>query len=736
MPQQKEQQGPQPKEDTASIKSKTDGKTDVPPLSEKEKSVAGKDEKISPEDMTDDNLLGNGGFFVQSDPIPQTVQTNSEKLDDTGASEKVQDPKSVNSKPPVPASSSTQNTATQNPVKADGPLTNNKPSVVSKPPVIHPEPEASSQMQSRPEPPRPPPGRGRGQPPVPVQVHGRGRGQRGRGDFRGSNTVPHEEGMDEMSYDYMPPEEEMGMQEEQQDYHWQDPSYEEFGGDETEVPPEEMWMPEEHHFTTGEEYYEEPMGGPPMGRGGPPMMRGGPPMGRGGPPMGRGGPPMGRGRPPMGRGGMPMGRGGPPMGRGGPPMVRGGPPMMRGGPPMGRGGPPMGRGGPPMGRVDPADRHWEQPESVDYSEEDDPYWGERRPPPMRGMRPPFPPGRGRPPRGHPAFMHPGRGRPPHPVHGPMDHGPLGHEMDNNDAEVDPAGHPIYHGHDPHAHPMHPDAGRGRRRGPPPPHEMRDPMEESVYNEGMERDVGWRPPHGRGPPMPPHEIMDRGGMRRRPMGRGMARGMWRPGPTHEEYEEGYNEVFVEDYGHGDDGYHWQPPQEFPPDEYQKEAKYYEPEWDRERAPPERDYPPRMPPPEPYRDSPWLEERERGRPYPYEELDRGRGELRIREYRDEPPYRQEEPPYPPPPSAEWDRSSRLPPPPERGYPPDYEDRRPRYDDHREELPLDKPPLPAVPVTNLPESSVEPSPQGTNSNVLALSQRQHEIILKAAQELKLIR
>ena len=51
---------------------------------------------------------------------------------------------------------------------------------------------------------------------------------------------------------------------------------------------------------------------------------------------------------------------------------------------------------------------------------------------------------------------------------------------------------------------------------------------------------------------------------------------------------------------------------------------------------------------------------------------------------------------------------------------------------------PPIPStVPVTNLPESSAEPAPQGTSgANVLALSQRQHEIILKAAQELKLIR
>ncbi|XP_040919826.1 YLP motif-containing protein 1 isoform X2 [Toxotes jaculatrix] len=735
VPQQKQQQVPQTKAETDTKQpSSMDSKT-TQLRSEKEKSDLGPDDKVNTEDLTDDNLLGNEGFFVQSDPIPQTLQTDTkpEESDSNKASDTSENPKSVNSKPSVPAASTvpSKNTAAEKPLKPEGPLTNNKPPMAPKPPGIQQEPQASGQMQSRPEPPRPPPGRGRGQPPVPVQVHGRGRGQRGHGDFRGPNTVPHGEEMREVSYDYMPPEEDLAMPEDQQDYHWQDPSYKEFGGEESEVPHEEMWMPEEHHFPTEEEYYEEPRGGIPMGRGGRSMMRGGPGMGRGGPPMGRGGPPMGRGGPPMGRGGPPMGRGGPPMGRGGPPMGRGGPPM-------GRGGPPMGRGGPPMGRGEPMDRHWEEAQSADYSEEGDPYWGERRPP-MRGMRPPFPPGRGRPPRGHPAFLHQGRGRPPHPPHGPIDRDPLGHGMGTDNTETDPSRHPMYHGQDPHSHPMHPDVGRGRRRVPPPPHEMMDPMEEPLYDEGMERGIGWQPPHARGRPLPPHEIIDRGGMRRRPMGRGMARGMWRPGPTHEEYEEGYNEGYMEDYSHGEDGYRWQQPHDHPPDDYQHEAKYYESEWDRERAPPERDYPPRMPPPEPYRDGHWLEERERGHPYPYEEHDRGRGELRIREYREELPYRQEEPAYPPPPPSEWDRPSRLPPPPERGYPPDYEDHRPRYEDRREEPPLDilPPPLPAASMTNLPESTVESVPQGTSGgNVLALSQRQHEIILKAAQELKLIR
>ncbi|XP_028253796.1 YLP motif-containing protein 1 isoform X2 [Parambassis ranga] len=703
-----QQQGPQLKAEPAtqqpnSADIKTPEQSSSQPQSDKTKSKP-TDGKTNTEDMTDDNLLAIEGFFVQNDPIPQTLQGNAAESDGSNASGNVEKSKSISSQPSVPA---TPPVASKNTTQPDGPLTNIKPSLNSKPAGIQPEPQSSGQTVSRPELPKPPPGRGRGHPPGPVQMHGRGRGQRGPGEFGGPNSVPASENVGEMPY-----EENVGMPEEQKGYTWQDPSYEEFGGPESEVPSEEVWMPEDHYFPE-EEYYEEPRGGPHMGRGGPPMMRGGPHMGRGGPPFGRGGPPMGRGGPPLGRGGMPMGRGGPPMGRGGPPMGRGGPPM-------GRGGPPMGRGGPHMGM----DMHWEDPEGAEYPEEGDPYWRDRRPP-MRGMRPPFPPGRGRPPRGHPGFMHPGRGRPPHPAHGPIDHGPSGHGMGADNPEMDP----MYRGHDPYGHPMHPEGGRGRHRVPPPPHEMMDPMDEQVYDEGMERD--WHPPHGRGPPPPPHEIMDRGGIRRRPMGRGMARGMWRPGPTHEGYEEGYNEGYVEDYEHGEDSYCWRPPKEYPPEDYRHDAKYYESEWERDHPPPERDYPPRMPPPESLRDAHWQEERDRGPSYPYDERDRGRGELRIREYRDEAPYRQEEPSYPPP--AEWERTSRLPPPPERGYPPDYEDRRPRYEnERREEVPL------AIPATlsTLPGTSVEAAPQETGANVLALSQRQHEIILKAAQELKLIR
>lgn len=392
---------------------------------------------------------------------------------------------------------------------------------------------------------------------------------------------------------------------------------------------------------------------------------------------------------------------------------------------MARGGLLLGGcGGPrPIGRGQPMEGHWEQNDSFEFQEEMDPYWGEWAPP-VRGMRPPFPPGRGRPPRGHPGFMHQGRGRPSHPAQGAMNHESLGHEGDVEDPEMAPTRPFMYHEHDPHSHPMHPD-GRGGRRIPPTPHEIVNSMEKPLYDEGIEGDIGWQPPHGRGRPGAPHDMMDSGGVRRRPMGRGMARGMWRPGSKPEGFEEGCKEGYFADYGHGEDDYHRRRlKQDYPSEDYRDDAKHRESAWDRD-PPSMREYPPRIPPSEPYRDGPWREENVRD--YAHGEPDRGRGELRIREYRAEHPY--------PPRLSEWERSSRIPPPAERGYPADYEEHRARYGEGREEPPLDRIP-PALPVTNLPENTVDSAAAISDTKVLALSQHQHEIILKAAQELKLIR
>ena len=491
------------------------------------------------------------------------------------------------------------------------------------------------------------------------------------------------------------------------------------------------------------------------------------------------GPYMGRGGPPMGRGGPHMGRGGPPMGRGGPPMGRGGPPMGRGGPPGGRGGPPMGMAG-PMGRGEPMERHWEDPELAEWGEEE-PYWEDWRPP-MRGMRPPFPPGRGRPPRGHPGIiMHPGRGRPPQfPPHGPMDHGPpLGPPAESEGMEMEPMMEPMMHpmmhrgGPDPRGRPMRRDMARGRMLPPPAGHELREPMEEAAapYDEDMEQDGEWhrpppqpQPPQGRRLPPAPHELIEREPVRGGPPighgtgGRGTQHSPGAPHHHHHEEEEDggarrRREAIVEDYGHGEARYGWRPPsREYPPDDYEHERRYHDADWDRERerATPARDFSPRVPPPPPpserFRDGgggwPDDRDRERTRPYPYEdpERERARGELRIREYRDEAPYRREEPPRP-----EWERSARPPPPPlpERTYQPEYETQsRPHYGDRRGEPAgamdgMATPQAAAPAGGHLADAQSDPAAQGGSAaGVLALSQRQHEIILKAAQELKFIR
>lgn len=423
--------------------------------------------------------------------------------------------------------------------------------------------------------------------------------------------------------------------------------------------------------------------------------------------MGPGGPLMGRGGPPMGRGCPPISRGGPPMGRGGLHMLRGGPPYARGGPPRGRGGPPQfGHSGPhPLERGDPIERQWEDSESVEYTEDEEPTWEGM--PPTRGTRPPFPPGRGRPPRGHPGFMQQGPARPPHLAHGPMDHEFMMHDFDGEHAEQEFYGHV-----------MHSEGGRGRRRVPPPPHEIIEPMSDQFYEEEFEGERGW--PHVRGRPMAPHEMMDPG-VRRRPTGRGMARGTFRPGPTHQMHNEENNEGYVLDYGHGEDVPRWRPHQDHPPEDYQDRDNYYESERERGRLASERGH---------HRDGPRQDEIPRG--HPFDEHSRGKGELRIREYRDEPPYTQDKSTYSQPPN--FDRA-RL-PSSEIGFSADYDDHRGHYDEHRTERPLDRPPPSTAHGSKLPETPDSAAPGSSGPNVLALSQHQHEIILKAAQELKLIR
>ncbi|XP_053736773.1 YLP motif-containing protein 1 isoform X1 [Synchiropus splendidus] len=752
-------QGPQAKSEESEKPPISDSKTLDKPTNQstsgKDNKVAASDKKGVAVDMADDNDFSNG-FFVQSDPIPQSLNANTmtESDDHKEASGVVDEKKPADINP---TSNALDSVPLQNKEKPDGSvvLENKTPDL---PKDDNSQVSKQTQLRSATS-----LGRGRGQPSFPVR--GRGRGQPEPGDFRGHESDPGEKTGD-MGYNYMPPEEDMTMQEGDDSY-WQDASQEEY--EESQLHSDDIWMPEEDFEMEGE-YYDGPSEGPPRGRGGPfhmrggpmhmrggpphmrggpshlrggpmhpisgsPYMRGGPPnmrggpphmrggpqamrggpqaMARGGPPMGRGGFPGDRGGPFMGRGGLPMGRGVLPMGRGGPPSGRGFPPMGRGGPPMARGGMPMVRGGPHMGRSMPlrgrgvpprgrggpppidgelGDTHWDDHESFEYMEQGENYWEEGMPP-MRGMRPPFPPGR-RPPRGHPAMNYPGLSRPMAP--GSADDDSLAYEGDDG---VDPEGHPFT--------PSNRGVGRGRPRlPPPPPHELvgLDPERQRFDGEGLE--YGREPPSGRGAPMPPRS--ERG----RLIGRGAGRGLWHPGQSDEGYKEGHLEAFVEDYGHGKGR---RMPEDCPPDYYEHERRYLE--WEREQPLRDRDYPAHMSLAERYRDDRYAEELERRRPYPYDEHDRLGEEFRAHEYREDPVYRRDEPPHSR--LSEWDRPLR-----ER-----------MFDDRREIPPSDIPPATAPALAT--ESSDDPNSTEDNaSSVLALSQRQHEIILKAAQELKLIR
>ncbi|XP_062406105.1 YLP motif-containing protein 1 isoform X2 [Sardina pilchardus] len=388
-------------------------------------------------------------------------------------------------------------------------------------------------------------------------------------------------------------------------------------------------------------------------------------------------------------------------------------------------------------------KHWQEaaePEAEPeyWEQEQDPYgpWNVRRPP-MRG-RPPFPHGmRGRPPppRG---FMHQGPRRPPppHPPHMEgMEHEPYGPPQGYRGHPRGPMGPPMHRGLPPRGHP----ALRGMMKPrPPPPREMmeRDPHGPPPYHDPMEHDPEWAPPpppHGREPrrlpPPPPHAMMERD-LRRPP-----APPPYGPGPPrrrppfpHEDPEGLYEEPYEEEYPPPDDGYRRPPPppREFITRDYEHgQEGYYPPpppkDWEMERG--GREYPPYTPhgPPERMREDRWSEGRER--PYPYEE-EHGRPDYEGPGYPDEPPYGGREPPYRGQP--DWEK-----PLPERSYPP-IEPRRPSFEAGSESG-MDIPPQP--PQAGSDPSHEQASPT-TAKGVLALSQRQHEIILKAAQELKMIR
>ncbi|XP_028821188.1 YLP motif-containing protein 1 [Denticeps clupeoides] len=324
--------------------------------------------------------------------------------------------------------------------------------------------------------------------------------------------------------------------------------------------------------------------------------------------------------------------------------------------------------------------HWEEGEP-EYWEEEEPYWVERRPP-MRGRLPfsleghrhPFPP---------PRFMHRGLPRRPPPPH----HRPPGEHNLHIPPQRNPVGPPIR----PRGPPLHPGMMERDLRRPPHPLEkgQRGPP---PYLE----EHGWpRPPRGRGswrPPPPPHAML-----RRPPFVPPHAMERRHPPPAHEHMEEPYENEYEEDYGPQEDGYR-RPPCEYHDYEHGQDEYYPPPSEDWEHPP----YP-RRGPPDRKREDQWLEDREMGHPY-------GEGDRRR------PGPRSGERPYPDPP--DWER-----PLPERNYP--------------AEKALDVPPPPPLaPPVSLPDPALEQSSPGAGKGMLALSQRQHEIILKAAQELKMIR
>ncbi|KAG7461267.1 hypothetical protein MATL_G00208280 [Megalops atlanticus] len=659
-----------------------------PSESPKTQAVAKADEKglDSCGAMSDDILDSGDGFFIQSDPIPQTsvkleTQKKPEDLDkESGNNSKptadaVGAKVPVSAEPPVPPKQTPVN-GNKGPINQGGGPANSaigggvpqRPRPPGPPPPKTDAPEPPPGFHQKDHPMGPPPmgpppmargrGRGRGQMPLPPPPPGRGRGRGGPGGTpRGfsPSSGSRAQDMEQVEYDYRP------QHGEEEGYEWQDPALDGMHGRRPLPPQEGMWGggEEEEEERYQEEYYEEP--------------------GRGGPPLGRE-PPEGPGR----------------------------------------------------------ERHWEEQEP-EYWEEGDPYWMERRPPMRHG--PPFPhEEHRRPPPPH-GFRHHGPRRPSFP-HEDMEHDPRGppppprHDV----MEWDPMGPPPRRDHGPPRPPLHPEMlERDMRRPPPPP---RDALERDLRGpppyhwEPVERDQGWpRPPHDRDrrPPMP-HEIIERDSRRGPPMGHdGMERDLRRPPPPHDGPDRGmehgmYDRGYRGDFGPEGDEYR-RPPHDYHSQDYEREEDYYPPqgEWEGERR--DREYPPYPPrgPPERFREDQWAGERER--PYPYEGEARERGDLRVREYPEEPTYRRDEPAYPSPPPPEWER-----PLAERSFPP--EERRPPYEACPEppvELP---PPTVPAPPPNPPETPLDQASPGAGKGILALSQRQHEIILKAAQELKMIR
>ncbi|XP_030626755.1 YLP motif-containing protein 1 [Chanos chanos] len=644
-------------------------KQNKPGRQTKQDAVANMDES-----MSDDILDSGDGFFVQSEPIPQTsVQKDeSKKAENASQEDKTTNDAakpSVSLTSPVPQKQVPPSTNKNCQLQTTGPSKNNANSGPPQRPTVRPQHPPSldahnqhplmPQEENQSGPQHFAHGRGRGQGPLHIRGRGRGRG-RGQDGLVGTSSGfgPNSQGgdMEEGPYDNRVPPREMRHREGDFD-RWEDPSFEGPGRADGRGPPhEEMWHPEEHYQ---EEYYEEGGQGPPMG---------------------------------------------------------------------------------PGEHHERPEGHWEEQEP-EYWEEGEPYWPDRRP--LLRPRLPFPPvEHRRPPHLQPRFMPRGPRHPPPVAPGDLEHGPHGprgppfHHM-----RRDPMGPPMRCGPPPRGPPPPPHhiIERDMRR-PPSPHEMfeRNVRGPPGFHDEMEHESEWPHPHSREPrrpPVPQNDMMGRD-VRRPPMGpHSMPGERWRRPPPHENPNEMYERGWGDDMGPENDGYRG------PPHDYQRDYEqgddyhYYQDEWDSER--PNRDFPSRPPrgPPDHMRDDQWSENRDRE--YPYEGEERGRPERRGPGYSDGPPYGGREPPYQPRP--DWQRSSPpLHPLPERPFPHRLDEPAPLYDRNLESsVELPPPALPtSAPPSSIPDSPLEQSSPGAAKAVLALSQRQHEIILKAAQELKMIR
>uniref|UniRef100_A0A8C4XEA4 YLP motif-containing protein 1 n=1 Tax=Erpetoichthys calabaricus TaxID=27687 RepID=A0A8C4XEA4_ERPCA len=354
-----------------------------------------------------------------------------------------------------------------------------------------------------------------------------------------------------------------------------------------------------------------------------------------------------------------------------------------------------GRGRPAMDREQVEDmsrqRGWEEPGSD--------YWPDREPF-QRENRPPF-------------------RRPPLLAHEPMERDPrhnfpLPHDPLDRDRRHPPPLPYEYMEREPRHPPLlpHDTVERDTRRPPVFPQQVMD--REPRHPPPLPHELIERDPRGHAP----HEVIGRE-MRRPPipfdMERDRRRGEYFPEYEHEfdveqnrfvapytDYNENYNQ---------DQGYYMQ-------------REDWEVE-DRRRNCPQ--YPPQLPP-DRFCEDRWIEKRDHS--YLYERDFQDRGSYGDEEYAEQALFRQEERDYMPD-RPEWSRE----PLHERRYMPDLGNRRPQFED-RLEVPSALPPSTIPPPHHdAPEVMVDDS-SGAAKGVLALSQRQHEIILKAAQELKMLR